>query len=89
MKTLVFFIIVVLFTAMILRSFLRAREVAAKLKAEPDPIRVALMQREALSTALQVVVKHCSKNKGTCLHWRLVNKYNKFIPLRPHAGVFY
>lgn len=55
MQTTVFFIILALFVGLVLRSFLRARAVAEKLGAEPDPMRVAMMQHEALVIALQAV----------------------------------
>jgi hypothetical protein len=55
MKTLVFFVLIALLAVLVVRSILRAREVAAKITASPDPVRVALMQREALAIALQNV----------------------------------
>lgn len=55
MQTTVFFVILALFVALVLRSFFRARAVAAKLGAEPDPMRVALMQHEAFAIAFQAV----------------------------------
>jgi hypothetical protein len=55
MQNFIFFIISALFLALISRSFLRARAAAAKMGAEPDPVRVAMMQHEAIIMALQAV----------------------------------